>query len=69
MPPHFPDLPYVALDALLHYEVGKDNPEQFWRKFSKVLPSGKTRRRWMKDDVGRTCILLVAHDLIKRAEA
>ncbi|RLI19141.1 hypothetical protein DRO54_09050 [Candidatus Bathyarchaeota archaeon] len=33
--PHFPDPFYITLDTLLHYEIEKDNPEEFWRKFAK----------------------------------
>lgn len=66
--PHFPDPFYVALDTLLHYEVEKDNPEEFWRKFAKynlkyILqePEGKLSKR----DLDKIALTIIANELAK----
>lgn len=68
--PHFPEPFYVALDTLLHYQVEKDNPEEFWRKFAKHNLKyflQKPKRKLSKGDLDRIALLILAREL-KRAK-
>jgi len=69
---HFPDPFYIAPDILLHYEVEKDNPEEFSRKFAKynlkyVLQEPK--RKLSERDLDKIALKIIANELSKVRES